>query len=76
LVSILPTTPACTRMASCKPPTVFCQRERAHRRRAASVADIERDVAVLLLERLVDLLDVEGDVLRLARSCCVRWTFC
>ena len=29
LVSILPTTPAWTRIASCRPPTVFCQRSRA-----------------------------------------------
>jgi hypothetical protein len=25
----LPTTPACTRIASCRPPTVVCQRSRA-----------------------------------------------
>jgi hypothetical protein len=73
---MLPTTPACTRMASCKPPTVFCQRSARSATSCWSEADIETLPYRLLLERLVDLLDVEGDVLRLLRSCWVRCTFC
>lgn len=41
LVSMLPTTPAWTRMASCRPPTVFCQRSRACATSAWSEADME-----------------------------------
>ena len=39
--SMFPTTPACTRMASCKLPTVFCQRERASATSCLSLADME-----------------------------------
>jgi hypothetical protein len=52
-------------MASCKPPTVFCQRERIGDE-LASDADMRRcHIAAGTSDRL---LDVEGDVLRLAEE--------
>jgi len=71
----LPTAPACTRIASCKPPTVFSQRERASATSWASVAESET-----LPYRCWNAWSIcptsKAMFCACPRSCCVRWTFC